>query len=97
MSTSSPTARSRNEFGITALVLGIIGFALGWLIPLVWLSWVLAIVFGALGLRRVRRGEATNRAMTLWGMWLGIVGTALALIFIVLSVIILAATNAPSS
>lgn len=61
----------RNGMGVTALVLGIVGLLLSWL-PFVWVTSILAIVFGAIGAKRARRGEATNRTMALWGMWLGI-------------------------
>ncbi|MFJ9341583.1 DUF4190 domain-containing protein [Streptomyces sp. NPDC101733] len=68
---------ARNGFGITALVLGIISVvgcvllfgsvALG----------IAAVVFGALGQRRVNRGEATNGGMAVAGMILGSVGLML--------------------
>ena len=61
----------RNGMGITALVLGIVGLLLSW-VPFVWITSILAIIFGALGAKRASRGEATNRGMALWGMWLGI-------------------------
>jgi hypothetical protein len=34
---------------------------------------ILAVIFGAIGLKWVKCGEANNRGMALWGMWLGIV------------------------
>lgn len=64
---------ARNGLGIAGLVLGIVGAALGW-IPLVWSCSILAIVFGAIGIRRADRGEATNGTMARWALWLGIVG-----------------------
>lgn len=66
---------ARNGLGIAALVLGIVGAALGAL-PLVWSCSILAIVFGAIGTKRADRGEATNGTMARWGLWLGIVGLA---------------------
>ena len=64
---------ARNGLGIAGLVLGIVGAALGW-IPLVWSCSILAIVFGAIGVRRAERGDATNGTMARWALWLGIVG-----------------------
>lgn len=66
--------RPRNGLGIAALVLGLIG-----VIPFPLTGWfsILAIIFGAVGAKRASRGEATNRTMALWGMWLGIVGATL--------------------
>lgn len=41
-----------------------------------WSCSILAIVFGAIGVRRARNGEATNGTMARWALWLGIVGLA---------------------
>ena len=43
---------------------------------------VLAVIFGIIGLRRVRRGVATNRGQALTGLILGIIGVVLSAIFI---------------
>lgn len=66
----------RNGMGIAALVLGIVGLLLSW-IPFVWVASILAIVFGAIGAKRAKAGQATNRGMALWGMWLGIAAVIL--------------------
>lgn len=68
--------QARNGMGVAALVLGIVGLLLSW-IPFVWITSILAIIFGAIGAKRARRGEATNRGMALWGMWLGIAAVIL--------------------
>lgn len=70
-------------------MLGIVGAALGW-IPLVWSCSILAIVFGAIGVRRADRGEATNPVMARWALWLGIVGlSAWVLITVVVAFLLL--------
>ena len=77
MTDINPTSQApRNGMGIAALVLGIIGLLLSWF-PFVWITAILAIIFGAIGAKRASRGEATNRAMALWGMWLGIAAVSL--------------------
>ncbi|MFJ4848810.1 MULTISPECIES: hypothetical protein [unclassified Streptomyces] len=66
----------RNGFGVTAMVLGIIGSILGIACFGAFLGLPLglaALVFGIVGLRIVRRGEATNRGQALTGLILGIV------------------------
>jgi len=55
----------RNGFGTAALVLGILAMFSPLIAP------TLAVIFGYIGLGRCKRGEATNRAMALWGIWLG--------------------------
>lgn len=68
----------QNGLGTAALVLGIVGLTIGWCaygIPS-----ILAIIFGAIGLKKANAGLATNRSVALWGLWLGIIGVALGLI-----------------
>ena len=76
-----------NGLGTASLVTGIIsavGFCL-W--PLALVMGVLAIVFGAIGRGRVRRGEATNGGQALAGIICGSAGLFLAVAFIVLIVV----------
>lgn len=65
----------QNGFGITSLVTGIVGlpfmFACGSGIILS----VIAIVFGALGMKKAKEGQA-SRGMAVAGLVLGIVGVA---------------------
>lgn len=56
-------------FAVAALVLGIIGLFLSWItfgIPS-----ILAVVFGHVGVSRVRRGVGDGRGMAIGGMVLG--------------------------
>jgi hypothetical protein len=65
----------RNGFGITALVLALIGLVFGQ-VPLTGflalILGMLAVLFGSLGWARTRRGEATNPRMTMIGAALGL-------------------------
>ncbi len=67
-------------YGIAALVLGIVGVALGWwIIPFLgFIASILAIIFGALGLKSRTRG------MSIAGLVLGIVTVVLSIIGVVL-------------
>ncbi len=72
-----PTQQPRNGLGIAAMVLGITGAVLSLTLILFWLSWLpalLAVIFGAIGLGLARKGLATNRAMALAGVILGVAG-----------------------
>ncbi|MFD7582342.1 DUF4190 domain-containing protein [Kitasatospora sp. NPDC059817] len=72
-----PAPQPRNGLGTAAMVLGIVGGVLSLAVIFFWLSWLpalLAVVFGAIGLGYVRKGLATNRAMALAGVILGITG-----------------------
>ncbi|WP_317493977.1 DUF4190 domain-containing protein [Haloechinothrix sp. LS1_15] len=69
-----PTQEPRNGFGITALVLALIGLVLG-LVPftgfIALILGALAVLFGFLGWGRARRGTATNTKMSVIGSLLG--------------------------
>ncbi|BFV58333.1 hypothetical protein KCMC57_up34370 [Kitasatospora sp. CMC57] len=73
----APVQGPRNGLGIAAMVLGIIGALFGLTLILFWMSWLpslLAVIFGGIGLSNVRKGRATNRAMALAGVLLGVAG-----------------------
>jgi hypothetical protein len=71
-----------NGMGLTALVLGISGLATSW-IPFLGclglIAGVLAIVFGALGLGKANRGQATNRSSAVAGLATGILAVVVSL------------------
>ena len=52
-------SKANNWMGVVALVTGIIGFSLA------------AIIFGILGLNAAKKGKATNRGLSIWGIVLG--------------------------
>ncbi|MCC3761495.1 hypothetical protein K3N28_00170 [Glycomyces sp. TRM65418] len=64
-----------NGIGTTALVFGLIAFALLW-VPMLYLyTWpvcLLAVIFGAVGLHRARTGLATNRSTAAGGFFSGL-------------------------
>ncbi|MDT0441064.1 hypothetical protein [Streptomyces johnsoniae] len=84
-----PPPPPRNGAGTAALVCGAVSAALCWtftLSALALLPGLLAIVFGAVGLVRARRGTATNRGVALGGLWSGagglVVGAVLTWLFV---------------
>jgi hypothetical protein len=73
----------RNGFGTASLVLGILGIILSILFaPVGIVLDILAIVFAALGIRRARRGEATNRGIAIGGLVTGIIGLIIGIIIV---------------
>ena len=62
---SNQQSPPQNGMGTAALVLGIIALFTPFLVA------TLAVIFGYIGLGKCNRGEATNRGMALWGIWLG--------------------------
>lgn len=74
-----PSTETQNGLGIAALVLGIVGLAVGW--GTLGIPSILAVIFGAIGIRKANQGLADNKFMAQWGMWLGIAGVAIGLFF----------------
>jgi hypothetical protein len=75
-----PPPAVRNGFGTAAMVLGIIAVVLGIACIGAFLGLPVglgAIVFGVIGLRIAKRGEATNRSQALTGLILGIVASVI--------------------
>lgn len=96
-----PAPQPKNGLGTTALVLGIVGlcftftFFLGPVIggPLS----VLAIIFGAIGRGRARKGVATNGSAAKWGLGLGIAACSIVIVELIISIALtVAAGNAAS-
>ena len=78
--------RPRNGVGVAALVLGIVGLALCWTVLGGVVLGILGVVFGAVGVRRVARGEATHRGMALAGLITGGVGLVVGVMLLVVIV-----------
>jgi len=67
----------RNGFGLTALITGILALLFGVLPFTFYLGIILgivAVVFGLLGRKRAKRGEATNQGQALAGLICGALG-----------------------
>lgn len=89
----NPGPVAGNGFAVTALVCGIVGAVFGVIPFTFWLAWILgvvAIVFGALGRRRVDREPAAGKqTMATAGLVLGVVSIGLGIIgLIVLTTLI---------
>jgi hypothetical protein len=82
--TTTPVAQPRSGFGVTALVLGIIGLVFSWVPVFGLLLGILAVVFGVLGYIRARGGMA-------------IAGAVLGSITVVIGIIVIAALGSAAS
>ncbi|WP_206078015.1 DUF4190 domain-containing protein [Prauserella endophytica] len=77
----------KNGFGITALVLALVGFVFGWMPITGFIAVILgalAVLFGLLGWGRVRRGTASNKKMTITAAIVGVFTLALGIWSVVL-------------
>lgn len=73
----------KNGLGTAALVCGIVGVVFALIPILFFISFplgILGVVFGAVGMSRVRRKVANNRGMAVAGFILGIIAFVLAII-----------------
>ena len=74
----SGPAVQKNGMGVASLVLGILAILTGWFF-VGGVFGVLAIVFGAIGRGRAKRGEANNGGMAIAGLVCGVVGILVAI------------------
>lgn len=80
-----PQSQPNNVLGLLGMIFGIVGIPLSLCCGLFGLPFpVAAIVLGALGMRRVSEGRATNRGMALAGVICGAIGVVLAIISVAL-------------
>ncbi|MEU5899178.1 MULTISPECIES: DUF4190 domain-containing protein [Streptomyces] len=77
-----------NGMGVTALVLGIIAAAGFCLWPLAIVLGILAVIFGAVGRGKARRGEATNGGQALAGIICGAAGIVLGVALLVVLIVV---------
>ncbi|MFF2524645.1 DUF4190 domain-containing protein [Streptomyces liangshanensis] len=73
-----------NGMGVAALVLGIVALVIGCIWGIGIILGILALIFGIVGRRRARRGEANNGGVALAGIILGSVATVLGALFLAL-------------
>ncbi|MFI0710619.1 DUF4190 domain-containing protein [Streptomyces inhibens] len=81
---------ARNGLGVAALILGIIGALSGIPMILFWLAGplgILALIFGLVGLSRVKKGQATNKGVAVTGTILGGLALILAVVGIIVTVL----------
>jgi uncharacterized membrane protein len=72
----------QNGLGTAAMVLGIISLVLFWTIIVGVICGALAVIFGAIGRGRAKRGEATNRGSATAGLVTGIIAILASVVFI---------------
>lgn len=77
-----------NGMGMASLSLGIVAAVIFCLWPLAIVLGVLAVVFGAIGRAKARRGEATNPGQALAGIICGAVGAALGVVLGILVLVL---------
>ncbi|MFD7341200.1 DUF4352 domain-containing protein [Streptomyces violascens] len=78
-----------NGLGTTAMVLGSISTFIAFLPGLFWIAWILgplALIFGLIGYRNVRKGTADNKSSSLGGAILGGASIALAVVGLIITV-----------
>ncbi|OEU87184.1 hypothetical protein DB35_27210 [Streptomyces abyssalis] len=76
----------RNGMGVAALTLGLAGALLFWTVLGGIVLGLLALIFGIVGFRRGKRGEATNGTLAAVGAVIGalaLVGSSAVLVFVV--------------
>ncbi len=86
-----PASSNGLAFGITSLVTGIVAFLTGWIFFISIPVGIVAITFGALGLRK-----SGSKGLAIAGLVTGIVGAAFGIVIVVISLIASLNAGAPS-
>lgn len=77
-------AATHNGFGTAGFVLGLLGLLFS-VLPIVgvvaWPLVILGIIFAAIGLHRVAKGRATNKALTIAGLVLSVIGLVICILW----------------
>jgi uncharacterized protein DUF4190 len=76
-----PVARPTSTWSVAAMALGIAGVFIGWCT--LGLPFVLAIIFGHIGLNETGRGARSGKGMAVAGLILGYVGTVVTVLIAV--------------
>lgn len=83
--TESPRREARNGFGTSGFVLGLIGLIFS-PVPVIgvvaWPLVILGLIFSLLGYLRTRRGEATNKGLSIAGIVLSAVGLVVCILWV---------------
>jgi hypothetical protein len=81
-----PAAPPKNGFGITGFVLGLVGLLFSFIPFIGVIAWplvIMGIIFGILGVLRVKKGVASNKAMSIIGIVVSAVGLIVCIIWTV--------------
>ncbi|MBN9759073.1 hypothetical protein Ae406Ps2_3225c [Pseudonocardia sp. Ae406_Ps2] len=81
---AAPAVAPRNGFGVTALVLGILGLLFSFIPFIGVIAWplvLLGLLFGVLGVVRASRGRADNRGVAIAGTVLSAVGLVICVLY----------------
>lgn len=78
-----PVEQPRNGFAVKSLVTGIVGVVLGWVPFANLVLGVIAVVFGALGLRLANQGQSTAKGMSIAGLVLGIIAVIAGVVLLI--------------
>jgi hypothetical protein len=74
------TDQKLNQVALWAMITGVSGLTLGWMIPLPWS--LAAVILGHIGLSQIKRGVGTGRGYAIAGLATGYTGIALVLVAI---------------
>lgn len=81
---AAPAVAPRNGFGVTALVLGILGLLFSFIPFIGVIAWplvLLGLLFGVLGVVRASRGRADNRGVAIAGTVLSAIGLVICVLY----------------
>ena len=90
--TAPVTDQKLNQVALWAMITGVAGLTIGWMIPVPWS--LAAVILGHIGLSQIKRGVGTGRGYAIAGLATGYAGIAL-VILAILGVIALVVALGP--
>ncbi|MEY3733365.1 MAG: hypothetical protein RL347_724 [Actinomycetota bacterium] len=82
-----PARRKTNGFALTSMILGILGITIGLCLLFFPVMPILAVVFGHISLGQMRKTGAPGRGFAIAGLVTGYIGIALAILWLIGTII----------
>ena len=79
-------ASPRNGAGLASLILGIIGLLLCWLLGIGIVPGIIGLILGVVGMRRAKRGLATNRGVAIAGVVTSVIAIIASAVFLAFAI-----------
>ncbi|WP_337060137.1 DUF4190 domain-containing protein [Kineococcus sp. G2] len=78
--------KPRNGAGLASLILGIVGLLLCWFLGIGIVPGIIGLILGIVGMKRAKRGEATNRGVAIAGVVTSVLAVLASAVFLAITI-----------